>query len=844
MTTVELASSSHTHHEHELVGSTTPRRFAISIEQIAYLAIFVLALLMHLWQLDGRALHHDETLHASYSWYIFQGQSYMHDPLLHGPFLYYMGAVMYFLFGDNDFTARLGFALFGTVMTILPYLVRREIGKPAALLASLYLLISPSFLYMGRFARHDIYSVTFELLVFISILRYTSTRKARWLYTGVIAFALMFVNQETSYLFLVMVAMPLVFMFLWRVMKPGILVVMAMAVAVASLVFVLPGEAQTGSENKAIRDETTNEIQVKEPGPLFGWGPLETADNDFALRIRNRSDNDSGKSLVENFGRYIGELWTFFRHPAVLSAIGITLGGLALLVWLIWFWRDAAGASAWDRAWQRGDAVMPVYASLVANKRWLIAIGLFLLIYVFFFTAFLTNILGIITGTTGSLLYWMAQHHVERGGQPTHYYGVLLAVYEPLLILWVIVGYILLAVAGVKRLMHRAPVSPQDRHEPRESTSETAPAPPAPTTDEGETLHPQTTTPTANPSLERQPAYVPLFLGWWSIVALLMYTWAGEKMPWLSTHIALPMTLFAAWALQRVLFGHPDRPTIPPLDPSRRVLFFFFIGLFLATSGLNYVVITTFVGAEVRTNVPGLILVALVMVLFLMVILLAGMNWGWRWALGVLAICITLVGGMYTFRSSYRLAYVTGDVPREMYIYTQTSPDVRNVVRKLEEISYRRTRGLHMPVMYDNETVWTWYLRNFTNAQRSGTTMSPPANDVMAIVLLQENYNNSEQNRDYLEPFIRQRYPLRWWFPEDGTYRLRKGWADPDEEPASLLARVLRQPFQDETLIELWEFLIYRDPGQPLGSTDFILAVRPEIADQMGWGLGATLSGE
>jgi hypothetical protein len=114
----------------------------------------------------------------------------------------------------------------------------------------------------------------------------------------------------------------------------------------------------------------------------------------------------------------------------------------------------------------------------------------------------------------------------------------------------------------------------------------------------------------------------------------------------------------------------------------------------------------------------------------------------------------------------------------------------------------------------------------------------------MAIVLLQENYNNSEQNRDYLEPFIRQRYPLRWWFPEDGTYRLRKGWADPDEEPASLLARVLRQPFQDETLIELWEFLIYRDPGQPLGSTDFILAVRPEIADQMGWGLGATLSGE
>jgi hypothetical protein len=181
-----------------------------------------------------------------------------------------------------------------------------------------------------------------------------------------------------------------------------------------------------------------------------------------------------------------------------------------------------------------------------------------------------------------------------------------------------------------------------------------------------------------------------------------------------------------------------------------------------------------------------------------------------------------------------------------MLIYTQTSPDVHRMVRRLEEISIRRTNGLQMPVMYDNETVWTWYLRDFTNAQRTGPSITKPGDDIMAVLILQENLTNHPQNRQYLEQegFVLQRFPLRWWFPESETYRLDKGWNNPANEPRSLLAKVLRQPFNDETLISLWEFLIYRDPGAPLGSTDFVIAVRPEIADQMGWGIGADLQYE
>src|SRR5215217_3292555 len=76
------------------------QRWRLSYEQGAYLLLFGLALLAHLWGLGDRALHHDETLHAAYSWRLYMNQGFLHDPLLHGPFLYHIVALMYFLFGD------------------------------------------------------------------------------------------------------------------------------------------------------------------------------------------------------------------------------------------------------------------------------------------------------------------------------------------------------------------------------------------------------------------------------------------------------------------------------------------------------------------------------------------------------------------------------------------------------------------------------------------------------------------------------------------------------------------------------------------------------------------------
>jgi hypothetical protein len=223
--------------------------------------------------------------------------------------------------------------------------------------------------------------------------------------------------------------------------------------------------------------------------------------------------------------------------------------------------------------------------------------------------------------------------------------------------------------------------------------------------------------------------------------------------------------------------------------------------------------------------------------LLLLLVIGSWLRWGWIVTATLTTICLILAVGLYTVRGSIRLAYQTGDVAREMMVYTQTSPDVMRVVRRLEEAAMRRAGGTRLPLMYDNETVWLWYLRDWPGAIAvpGGRLNGPPPADVQAVLILQENLDRYPENRTYLQGFVLQRYPLRWWFPEDQVYRI-SGFTS-----GSLLERLFRNPFDYETTAQLWRYLMFRQPPAGLGSTDFVIAVRPELARQIGIGLGGTL---
>ncbi len=820
MSTLELSRPRAAPEPASGAGAAGLRPWLLTVEQMAYLALGAVALLAHLWALGDRALHHDETLHAAYSWYLLVGRGYIHDPLLHGPLLYYLGAALYFLFGDNDFVARLGPALAGTALTLSPYLLRQTLGRPAALIAAVYLLISPVALYVGRFFRHDIYSVVCEILVFAALMGYGATRRSLWLFVGAAAFAFMLVNQETTYLFLLVMAAPLAVAFLWRVYRPGIALVGLLGVVVAALIFVMPGHAQVDGAHHAVRDPQSGELVVAQPG-WFGWPPLETEDNGYALRVRNRADDDGGRDLFTNLGLYLRDLWQFFRHPAVLLAIGTTIGVLAMLIYLIWRRPGADGRTPWQAARERDDPAAEVFASLGVDRRWLVALLIVLSIYTVFFTAFFTNIIGVISGVSGSLLYWLAQHNVERGGQPGHYYLFLLGVYEPLLLIFGGAGLVLAALDAL-RAARRSRSAP-------EAVEEGA------------------------PRVVREANVGVYFLAWWALAALGIYTWAGEKMPWLTIHISVPWTLLAAWGAQRLIWNRRravEEAELAAEDvalarAAGRAAWAIYATLFAIIVGLSFVLLTAIVAFGEQSALSPWVVPAAALALIALLTTGASLRWGPGHALTLLAACVGVAVGLYTFRSAFRLAYVNGDVPVEAMVYTQTSPDMMRVVRRLEEASIRRGRGLALPIIYDNETIWSWYLRDFSAAERiGGQLMAPPDPRIMAVLLLQENYDRYPENRRYLEGFLIQRYPLRWWFPEDHVYRLGPGWREAPLERVSLLGQALRAPFDRGVGERWWRFLMFRDLGERLGSTDVIIAVRPELADQIGAGFGGDLRGK
>jgi hypothetical protein len=162
---------------------------------------------------------------------------------------------------------------------------------------------------------------------------------------------------------------------------------------------------------------------------------------------------------------------------------------------------------------------------------------------------------------------------------------------------------------------------------------------------------------------------------------------------------------------------------------------------------------------------------------------------------------------------------------------------VPRVVRKLEQAATRRNGD--MTVWYDNETVWQWYMRRFQKAVQQQPALPVPGEDVMAVLLLQENIDSNAQNLQNLQGFRIQRYPLRWWNPEYELYRLPPSWTSaPLTDDSPLLQRMLREPFDGHTSAQFWQYMIYRQLPAPLGSTDFVLAIRPELADEMGLGTG------
>ncbi len=182
-------------------AETAGGRRKISGRLAAALLLFAaLAIVSRYWALGDRPLHHDESIHAYQSWTLSRGGDWRYDPAYHGPFLYYLNALVYKVFGATDATARVAPAFFGLILIAFAFPLARWIGRKAAVAYAVFALLSAHYLYFSRFIREDLYSLVFTLGTIVAFQRFLETDRARWLLGSAACFAFAGVTKENAYM--------------------------------------------------------------------------------------------------------------------------------------------------------------------------------------------------------------------------------------------------------------------------------------------------------------------------------------------------------------------------------------------------------------------------------------------------------------------------------------------------------------------------------------------------------------------------------------------------------------------------------------------------------------------
>lgn len=171
---------------------------------IVILAVAALAVALRLPRLQMRPMHGDEAVGAYKFGELLEENFYRYDPHeYHGPTLNYFTLIVTRLAGEktyaslNELTIRIVPVFFGFLLVLMPLLLIKHIGKPAAVVAAGLTAISPAFVFYSRYYIHEMLLVCFTFAVIVSGYRYAKSRRIGWaICTGVFV-GLMHATKET-----------------------------------------------------------------------------------------------------------------------------------------------------------------------------------------------------------------------------------------------------------------------------------------------------------------------------------------------------------------------------------------------------------------------------------------------------------------------------------------------------------------------------------------------------------------------------------------------------------------------------------------------------------------------
>ncbi len=395
-------------------------------------------------------------------------------------------------------------------------------------------------------------------------------------------------------------------------------------------------------------------------------------------------------------------------------------------------------------------------------RRWIVAAAIFLGIFAIFYTTVFTYGFGLFTGFVGSLGYWIEQHGVNRGSQPWYYYLLVqIPIYEYL----PAVGSLLAAFYGLRRWWTTG-LRPSVQAEPSEAEAGGAPNFP----------------------------FV-LFLGYWTFTSLVAYSFAGERMPWLTVHIALPMILLSGWSIGTFLesiewsrFREARAWLVVGLSLLALLAAFQAAGQLLgptppfAGTQLDQLRVTMnflTAGAVGLGAATGALIVA--------------REWQVRALTRLSGVLLLGILFMFTVRTSFRAAFVNFDNATEFMVYAHSATGVKTVMEQIEDLSIRTTDGLAIDIGYDDDVSWpfTWYLRNFS---KNHYFAASPSRDLQNYPLIVVGDNNWAK----VEPILGNRFHsfeyIRMWWPMQDYFDLN----------ADRIWNALRSPEYRGALWDIW----------------------------------------
>jgi len=165
----------------------------------ALVAVALLALWLRIPGLGDKPLHSDEGVNGWFSLRLYWWNVYRYQPSdYHGPFLYYVNLVLFWLLGPSDESLRLGTAIFGGLTPLLLWPLRRWIGGVGVIAAALLLACAPAMVYFSRTVIHETYLVFFTLVWLGGILHFLRRPRLPAALVAALGACGAFCNKETA----------------------------------------------------------------------------------------------------------------------------------------------------------------------------------------------------------------------------------------------------------------------------------------------------------------------------------------------------------------------------------------------------------------------------------------------------------------------------------------------------------------------------------------------------------------------------------------------------------------------------------------------------------------------